>query len=232
MARLADKEKARKLRAQGKSYSEIKQALNISKSTLSGWLNDMPLSAKQIRSLRDLNPRRIEHFRDTMRKKRERRLDEVYAQVRKDIGSLSRRDLFIAGPYLYWGEGTKSDQSSIGIANTDPAAMRAFLDWTEVMQIPKDQIHVRLHLYTDMNVKRESLYWSKELGISLGQFRKPYIKNSSLAGLTYKTGHRHGTCNLRFGNVAQWEYITMALKRLRELHTRPYIHMGRGVRRK
>ncbi len=71
-----------------------------------------------------------------------------------------------------------------------------------------------------MNVKRESLYWSKELGIPLGQFRKPYIKDSSLAGLTYKTGHGHGTCNLRFGNVAQWEYITMALKRLRELHNR------------
>ena len=221
MARLADKEKARKLRAQGKSYSEIKHVLGISKSTLSGWLNDMPLSSKQIRQLRDLNPQRIERFRETMRKKREQRLQSVYEQVRKDIGSLSRRDLFIAGLYLYWGEGTKSDQSSIGVANTDPAVIRAFIHWMEIMRIPKDKIRVRLHLYTDMNIKQESLYWSKELDMPLKQFRKPYVKNSSLAGLTYKTGHGHGTCNLRFGNVARWEYITMALKRLRELHTRP-----------
>ena len=100
MARFADREKACSLRAEGKRYSEIKEKLNISKSTLSGWLQDMPLSPEQIRQLCDLNPRRIERFRETMRKKREGSLEVAYERAKKDIGELSSRDLFIAGLYL------------------------------------------------------------------------------------------------------------------------------------
>lgn len=221
MTRFLDREKARALRAKGKSYSEIKQVLTVSKSSLSVWLNDMPLSREQIRLLRDINPRRIEHFRETMRQKREARLQCVSLKVRKDIGTLSRRDLFIAGLYLYWGEGTKSNRGDASIANTDPAVISVFLDWARMMGIPKSGMRVRLHLYTDMNVKQETLYWSKGLRIPLTQFRKPYIKKSSLSGLTYKTGYGHGTCNLHFGDTTQWEYISMALKYMRELHTRP-----------
>ena len=221
MARVAEKEKARALRAKGKSYSEIKQLLNISKGTLSGWLNDMPLSARQIRLLRDLNPRRIENFRETMRKKREHRLEIAYQQVAKDIGRLSKRDLFIAGFYLYWGEGIKSARGNVGVANTDPAVIRAFIDWMHILGISKERMYVRLHLYKDMDTKKEMRFWSREIIVPVRQFRKPFIKNSLLTGLTYKTGFGHGTCNIGFENVPQWEYIMMALRYLRERHTRP-----------
>ncbi|MCX6713082.1 MAG: helix-turn-helix domain containing protein, partial [Candidatus Vogelbacteria bacterium] len=69
MARILVKQKAVKLRLEGKSYSEIKNLLGISKSTLSGWLEDYPLSKERIKELRDWNPRRIENFRNTMRNK-------------------------------------------------------------------------------------------------------------------------------------------------------------------
>ncbi len=108
MTRTLDREKARTLRAKGKSYSEIKKELGIGKGTLSEWLKDMPLSSEQIRLLRDLNPKRIEHFRETMRKKREASFATTYERAKKDIGELSPRDLFIAGLYLYWGEGLKA----------------------------------------------------------------------------------------------------------------------------
>jgi len=120
MTRFADREKARKLRSEGKSYSEIKEVLGIGKGTLSAWLQDMPLSREQIRRLRDLSPRRIESFRETMRRKRDTRLLNSYEKVAKDIGTLSKRDIFIAGIYLYWGEGTKSAPGKVSIANTDP----------------------------------------------------------------------------------------------------------------
>src|SRR3989344_2365832 len=177
MARIADKEKAIRLRTQGKSYSEIKKVLNISKGTLSGWLNDMPLSAEQIRLLRDLNPRRIEHFRETMRKKREVRMEIAYQKVAKDIGRLSKRDRFIAGFYLYWGEGIKSGRGNVGIANTDPAVIRSFIRWMKVLGISKDRMYVRLHLYKDMDIGREMRFWSQEIQMPLDQFRKPYVKD-------------------------------------------------------
>jgi len=231
MARFADKEKARTLRAQGRSYSEIKELLKVGKGTLSAWLADMPLTPEQMRQVRDFNPRRIERFRETMSKKRNARLEIAYEEAKKDIGKLSRRELLIAGLYLYWGEGNKSGQGNVGISNTDPAVILAFLDWAKVMEIPKERLYVRLHLYVDMDIERETLYWSKVLRFPRTQFRKPYIKTSTLSGLTYKT-IGHGTCNIRFENVPMWEYITGALRYLREQHTRPYTHMGRGVRRK
>ena len=221
MTRLADKEQARTLRAEGKTYTEIKQVLGVGKGTLSAWLADMPLSSEQMKNVRDWNPRRIEHFRETMRKKRETRLQDAYVKAKKDIGRLTRRDLYIAGLYLYWGEGNKSGQANVGISNTDPSVILAFLDWIKIMDIPREKLYVRLHLYKDMNIQKETQYWSDTLRIPLAQFRKPYIKESLLSGLTYKNGYGHGTCNLRFENMPMWEYITMALKYIREQHTRP-----------
>ena len=231
MARRADKEKARKLRTQGKSYSEIKQLLGIAKGTLSDWLNDMPLSPEQMRQVRDFNPRRIEHFRETMSKKRDARFQIAYERAQEDVGKLTRRELFIAGLYLYWGEGNKSARGKVGISNTDPGVILAFLDWAKTIGIPRERLYARLHLYRDMDAEKETMYWANILHFSSEQFRKPYIKNSTLSGLTYKTVG-HGTCNIHFDNVPMWEYITMALKYISERHTRPYVHMGRGVRKK
>jgi len=41
MARIIDKQKAIKLRKQGKTYGQIRQELGISKSTLSDWLSNI-----------------------------------------------------------------------------------------------------------------------------------------------------------------------------------------------
>lgn len=51
MARSKDKEKVLVLRNLGHSYSMIKAEMGISKSTLSGWLKDLPLSSKRISEL-------------------------------------------------------------------------------------------------------------------------------------------------------------------------------------
>ena len=83
MARFRDRAKAIKLRFQGKSYSQIKSALKVSKSTLSYWLKDFPLSEKRIKELRDNNPRRIEKYRATRLKKKKERLEKLIIKKRK-----------------------------------------------------------------------------------------------------------------------------------------------------
>jgi len=69
MARRLDKEKAIKLRLEGQSYSQIKAELGVSKSTLSGWLGDYPLSSERINELRAHSFKRIERYRNTMQRK-------------------------------------------------------------------------------------------------------------------------------------------------------------------
>ncbi len=220
MARIADREKARRLRKEGRSYSEIKQTLHVGKGTLSIWLRDMPLSSTQLKKVRDFNPKRIEKFRETMRNKRELRLQEVYQRAKTDIGRLSKREIFLTGLYLYWGEGSKTAKGSVIVTNTDPGIHEAFLDWLKYMGVPKKKVKVRLHLYKDMDIRKEILFWSRELRIPISQFRPPYIKDSRLQDISYKNGYGHGTCNLSVDSMALWEYITMALRRIKEIHAR------------
>ena len=104
MARFKDKEKALALRKQEMSYSQIKNILGVSKSTLSGWLKDYPLSKERIDALRGKNEKRIERYRETRRRTKEKRLNEFYLEEKGKVFPLTNRDFFIAGLFLYWGE--------------------------------------------------------------------------------------------------------------------------------
>lgn len=70
-----------------------------------------------------------------------------------------------------------------------------------------------------MNVKEAIAFWSKELNISISQFKKPYIKETKLKSITYKNGFGKGTCCVIFGDRNLWEYVIMGLKYISEKGT-------------
>ena len=216
MARREDKNKAIQLRKKGYSYSQIKKELGVGKSTLSVWLHDMPLSKKRLDELQR-NEAVIEKIRSAKRKTREIRLHKVFSEVSRDIGKLSERDLFIAGLFLYWGEGSKTQKYTIALANTDPAMIRTFLAWLKLLKVPEEKIKVRLHLYSDMDPKKEVCYWSKEIRIPRSHFSNPYIKKSKLSDLTYIT-RGHGTCNVAVNGRDIAEYVHQGLKYIEALY--------------
>ncbi len=218
MANKMLKQKALDMRAKQMSYSQIKEKLGISKSTLSGWLNKMPLSEKRIKELGSLNPMRIERYRNTMRKKREDRLELVYEKVSIDIGKLTKRELFLSGLFLYWAEGGKTEKNATTFSNTDPSMVAFFVKWAEIcLGVKKSEMHVKLHLYKDMQINRYVNFWSNRLKISKKFFEKPYIKDSSLIDLTYKNGFAKGTCNIRIFNRDKSEYIKQSLRYISQL---------------
>lgn len=218
MARIKDRQKVLMLRKDGKSYSEIKLITGISKSTLSGWLHNFPLSPEQMRKVRDFSPRRIEHFRATMRKKRETKMIGAFQLVKKDLGNFTKREKFIAGLFLYWGEGGKTNRSTISLSNTDPAMLKFFLEWFGIARIPKEKLRVRLQLYSDMDIKKETNFWMKKLSIPERQFRKPYIKKSKRENIWHRGGHGHGTCIIIFESQPTADYVLMGIHRLREMY--------------
>ena len=188
---------ALKLRAEGKSYSQIKDIINVSKSSLSLWLKDHPLDKETISKLRDKNPKRIEKYRNSMRAKREARLKSVYNRESAELMPLSKRELLIGGYFLYWGEGAKTKPFESSLSNTNPAIVKFFIKWLIIsMGVPNEKIRVRLHLYSDMDEKSEITFWSNQLNIPIKQFCKTYTKMSTLQGLSFKT-FGHGTCNIR-----------------------------------
>lgn len=216
MARRKDKEKALKLRLKGLSYSQIKEKIGISKSTLSGWLYNYPLSSEKIKELRDRNPRRIENYRNTMRKKREDRLKEVYQKAGADIGKLNKRELFLCVLFLYWGEGLKTSGTTAGLSNTDPVMICFFLEFLYSLGVKKEDITITMHLYSDMDVKKEISFWLKELNLPKSCLRNPSVKKSKLSDITYKNGYGHGTCHIRVYKRDLSEYILMGLKYLKD----------------
>ena len=190
------------------SYSQIKNTLKISKSTLSCWLRDYPLSKQRIDELRGSNEHRIEKFRETMRRKHENRLKEIYKTEKESILPLSDREIFIFGLGLYWGEGTKRQMKELSISNTDPDLIKFFIHWLQKnLDVPKQKIRILLHLYEDMNVEEQTNYWSKTLNIPLSQFNHPYMKKTSQTDINHKGGFGHGTCNASVGSVPLAEKV-------------------------
>ena len=221
MARYKDREKALVLRKEGKSYSQIKKILKVSKSTLSVWLKDYPLSKQRIRELRDHNEQRIEKFRETMRKKKEERLRGFFEEQKRLIFPFTKRELFLLGLFLYWGEGSKNQSNSLYISNTDPSIINFFIFWVaEVLKVPRTKIKVQLHLYKDMNVNDKINYWSKTLKIPRSQFTKPYIKKTISTRINHKGSFGQGTCNIRAGGVRLSERILMSLKAVSDKYSR------------
>ncbi len=194
MARKKEKNEAIKLRRAGKSYSQIKEILGVSKSTLSGWLSNMPLSKQRLNELQR-NHQVIEKIRSAKLKTRNTRLTQVRNTVLKQITPLSKRELLIAGFFLYWAEGGKTKTYTATLSNTDPRMIRAFIKWLKLLEVSLDKMYIRLHLYADMNEVKEIEYWSKELKVTKDHFRQSYIKKSKLSDLTY-ISRGHGTCNI------------------------------------
>lgn len=213
MARRLDKERVLKMRIeQEMSYSEIKAITGIAKGTLSGWLAPYPLSAERIRELGPNSERRIENCRNSKRLKKEARLKATYTKAAKEIGMLTKRERFIGGIFLYWGEGDKTHGPSV--SNTDPGVIKFFISWLVDFGFNKNKLYCRLDLYKDMDIEREVSYWSNITGINQERFRV-YIKRSNLADITYKNGFGHGTCKVILYKKPLFEYISMCLKYLR-----------------
>lgn len=216
MARKLDKQKAIALRKKGYSYSQIKEKLGINKSTLSGWLYDMPLSEKRIRELRDFSPKRIERYRNTMRVKREVKNQMAYQKIAKMIGNISDREFLISGLFLYWAEGSKTKKFSIGLTNTNPAMLVLFIKWLQFFNVPKSKLKIHLHLYSDMNIKKQINFWSKTLNIPISQFRKPYIKKTTLSSITYTNGFGQGTCSVILENGEISTQVMMGIQYIQD----------------
>lgn len=222
MARKLDKQEAIKLRQKGLSYSQIKEQLGINKSTLSGWLYDMPLSEDRIRELRDFSPQRIERYRNTMRGKRDEKNKIAYQNIAQKIGNISDREFLIAGLFLYWAEGSKTKTFSIGLTNTNPAMLVLFIRWLQFFDVPKSKLKIHLHLYSDMNIKKQMDFWSKTLNLDIKQFRKPYIKKTTLSSITYTNGFGQGTCSVILENGAISAEVLMGVQYIQDVLLKKY----------
>lgn len=212
MAKFRERRLARALRKEGKSYRQIREVVKVSKSSLSLWLRDVPLTEVQIQGLKKIRQRAVERYRETMRLKRLRRVSGYYKDQAEKLLPVTERELFIAGAFLYLGEGNKVSRGSVGITNTDPSVIKFALYWIiNCLKIPVEKIRVQLHLYDDMDIKAETDFWFKELKVPENCLMKPYIKKSTRGEIDQK-GFGHGTCGLWVHNTVLKENLMMSIR--------------------
>lgn len=223
MAKPDLKAKALLLRKEGRSYSQIKQKIRVSKSTLSNWLHHLPLSKSQLEKLQYRSEIRIEKFRQTMAEKKERKQRRAYSLERKRLLPLTSKELYLAGLFLYWGEGGKTCPAMVNISNTDPKVMQFILYWMEkCLRVKRKNISAIMHLYSDMDEEKVISFWMKKLGLKRHQFKKSYVKKTKLSGLTYP-GFGNGTCNLQIGNVSIKRKVMMGIKAIADYYAEKLI---------
>src|SRR3989344_1456699 len=158
-----EKEVAINLRKQGKTYSEILSTVSVAKSTLAIWLQSVNLSKKQ--------------------KQRITKESKIFSEAKSEIGSFSKRELFLAGVFLYWAEGAKEKEyypgSPLRFANSDPYMIKLFLNWLQNVGVKKERIcfDIYLHKYNKYRVLEVIDYWSRHTGFSKKLFRVYYKKD-------------------------------------------------------
>ncbi len=225
--KFAERDKALELRIKHKlGYGSIAKQLNVSKSTLSRWLQDLPLSQERVLELRreawGRGEASRELFRQTMRKKREARDEQVYREQKKRLGKLSRQALFVAGLMLYLAEGDKRDQYHIGLANTDPRIIRFFLWWIDkYLSIPKARVRIQLHLYETMDIPTVRKFWINETGIRARQFYKDQIRPVRQASFSYPESFRKGTCKIYVNGRKEAMELMLSIKAFLDTYNRP-----------
>jgi hypothetical protein len=198
-------------------YSAIRKQVSVSKGTLTRWLKDLPLTEERILQLRregwTRGEAQRERIRETKRKKREAREQEVYEHVRKRFGKISEQSLFVAGLMLYHAEGDKKDHYHIGLANTDPQIITFFVWWLQkFLDIPKSRMRVQLHLYENMKLSDERVFWSKQTKIPLQQFYKDQVRPIRPGSFSYSESFRHGTCKIYVNGLKESRELMLSIK--------------------
>ncbi|OHA34701.1 MAG: hypothetical protein A2928_03650 [Candidatus Taylorbacteria bacterium RIFCSPLOWO2_01_FULL_45_15b] len=174
---------ALKLRREGHTYNEIARALLVSKSSLSAWLKDMPLTENEKKVLKWRKDANITRGRirssANNRLNRLEREKQLFIESKRDFDNYLGDPLFFCGVSLYWAEGAKRS-STFQFMNSDKDMIRLMMTWCRKF-MPSRVGDIRLRLYIHQPYAHENCeaYWSKITELPLRLFSKTIYKPTS-----------------------------------------------------
>jgi hypothetical protein len=168
--------KAINFRNKGLSYNNIRDELNISKSTLSYWLKDIPLSAKQRKRLYTKQILNLSRGPQSQKERRMKEVAKIIGEAEKEIQMpLSFETYRFLGAALYWSEGNKTNQ--FAITNSDPYFIVFMVRWFEkIFGVPSQKLKARLNIYSQQNDLKMKQFWSQLTNIPIENFGKSFVK--------------------------------------------------------
>ncbi len=161
------------LRDKGYSYNMITEELGIARSTMSYWFRNRPFTPnKKVLQRIQYGPIKAGTTKHNTRVKE---VAELRSTGIAEVGSLSKRDLWMLGIGIYIGEGAKSIES-VRIMNSDPKVIAISMRWLiESCSLTRENIIISMHLYPDNDIQDCMRFWSGVTGLNEKNFRKTQI---------------------------------------------------------
>jgi hypothetical protein len=204
MAKQQLREHARKMRIEGNSIGEISVALKQPKSTVSYWCKDVLLSEQQICAIQGRHTARsvttLLRVAEQQRKERLVREHEATELGKQDVGSITRRDLFMLGLGLYWGEGYKYTHCELGFTNSNPDMILTYMCWLErVYGVSKDRFVCRISINSTHRgrVADVEKYWRAVTGLGADQFTKTSLIHARAHKVYENSDEHYGTLRIK-----------------------------------
>ena len=208
-SKVLEKEKAVTMRRKGLSYKDILAELKVSKSSLSLWLKDLPLTEDEKRYLKSRRDTNISHGRikaaSSFRQMRLEREKVIFKEAKEEFVKYSNTPLFQLGVALYWAEGSKRT-NSFAFTNSDEDMICTMLLWIDAFfGLKKEEIGVRLYSHKPFAGEKQEEYWARTIGIPLSNFKRTVYKASE--SLSKKRPGYKGCLRIQLGRTVHFKKI-------------------------
>src|SRR3989344_7442328 len=178
------KDFAIELRKGGYSYSEIKKFCPVPKSTLSYWFRDIKLSEPQLARLKKKRIEAAQKGSETKKLKTFKAIEEIQKNSAKEIGKISKRELWLMGVVLYWRERllNKNDsdlKKGVRFTSSDPNLIKLFIKWLEdVGGIKKEEISFDIFMPENKKKLLNTVvdYWAEITKFPKSSFSRYYLQ--------------------------------------------------------
>jgi hypothetical protein len=176
------RDKARQMRVEKKlSIDEIAERLVLPKTTIFGWVRDLPLA-------RPRATRGQAAGTHAMRRKYRLLREAAYERGRREFDELGRDPLFRDFVCMYIGEGYKRNRNRVSLGNSDAAVIRLANRW--IRRFSRNLVSYSVQYHADQDLHELCRFWAKQLGISPEEIRLQRKSNSNrLSGRTWRSEH-------------------------------------------
>lgn len=214
-----EKLEACKLRIEKRlSLCEIAGILGVSKSSVSLWVRDLPLSQQEIKKRKMVGWT----IAGKTRAKKARAIRIQYQLNGRDMAEKHKNNpLFMGGCMMHWAEGAKT-RNCANICNTDSYFLRLWMRFmTQFFKVEQTdfRIHIKCYLNNNKTQREIEEYWIQQLNISKSCFTKTtIIKKHPMSSGVKKNRHPYGTVSLKVNSTQIVQQIWGAIKFLANIY--------------
>lgn len=183
------------------TYSQIISKIQVSKSSLSGWVGKMVLSPAANRKLIATQNRHLIKARKIATIKRESKNKEDSLIMQKNLQPLVRRArnlifLKIALAFLYLGEGARwKTHRGLQLGSSDHVILSLYIHMLKrCYNIDKTFFRCYICYRADQNLTELTRYWSKTLKIPISQFNTTSKPDRRTIGKPTRKSSYMGVC--------------------------------------